>query len=384
MRIKTLSLSNYRNHKNSSIDLEEGFNVFYGLNGQGKSNLFEGIYLLSIAKSSRVSNDKHLINNALIDNGGHTQVLGIAEEKGRNVKAQIDYDISKSFELIKTFRINGVIVSNQEFVGNINSVFFDTDDISIISGPPLVRRKYLNILLSQINNDHVKNLQRYQKVLYQRNSLLKNIKDGKSNKSEIEFWDNRLAEEASKIFFERNKIIKTITKSCKKFAKNFNNNINLDVKYLPKIGRNLENKFLDEDPSTDEIKLIFYESLKKNHNRDIDQRITTIGPHRDDFEIVFNDSPASITASRGQSRIISLSLKLSEAKEIRSITKRKPILILDDIFSELDENMRQKVVSEILDFDQILLSTADIELIDKNKISNGKYFSISEGEVSED
>ena len=346
--------------------------------------MFEGIYLLSIAKSSRVSNDKHLINNALADNGGHTQVLGIAEEKGRNVKAQIDYDISKSFELIKTFRINGVIVSNQEFVGNINSVFFDTDDISIISGPPLVRRKYINILLSQINNDHVKNLQRYQKVLYQRNSLLKNIKDGKSNKSEIEFWDERLAEEASNIFFERNKIIKTITQSSKEFAKNFNNNINLDIKYLPKIGRNLENKFLDENPSTDEIKLIFYESLKKNHNRDIDQRITTIGPHRDDFEIVFNNSPASITASRGQSRIISLSLKLSEAKEIRSITERKPILILDDIFSELDEKMRQKVVSEILDFDQILLSTADIELIDKNKISDGKYFSISSGEVSED
>ena len=124
--------------------------------------------------------------------------------------------------------------------------------------------------------------------------------------------------------------------------------------------------------------------MKKNHNRDIDQRITTIGPHRDDFEIVFNNSPASITASRGQSRIISLSLKLSEAKEIRSITERKPILILDDIFSELDEKMRLKVVSEILDFDQILLSTADIELIDKNKISDGKYFSISSGEVSED
>ena len=126
-----------------------------------------------------------------MDTGGHTQVLGIAEEKNRNIKAQIDYDISKNSDLVKTFRINGVLVSNQEFVGNINSVFFDTDDISIISGPPLIRRKYLNILLSQINNDHVKNLQRYQKVLYQRNSLLKNIKDGKSNEKEIEFWDNR-------------------------------------------------------------------------------------------------------------------------------------------------------------------------------------------------
>ena len=112
--------------------------------------------------------------------------MGIAEEKNRNIKAQIDYDISKNSDLIKTFRINGVLVSNQEFVGNINSVFFDTDDISIISGPPLIRRKYLNILLSQINNDHVKNLQRYQKVLFQRNSLLKNIKDGKSNEKEME------------------------------------------------------------------------------------------------------------------------------------------------------------------------------------------------------
>jgi DNA replication and repair protein RecF len=150
------------------------------------------------------------------------------------------------------------------------------------------------------------------------------------------------------------------------------------------MGKNIENKFLEEEPSIDEIKLIFYESLKKSHTRDIDQRITTIGPHRDDFDIVFNDAPASITASRGQSRIISLSLKLSEAKEIRNITQRKPVLILDDIFSELDEKMREKVVTEILDFDQILLSTADISLIDKKKIKDGKYFSINEGSINSD
>mgnify|MGYP001578678266 FL=1 len=245
----------------------------------------------------------------------------------------------------------------------------------------MIRRKYLNILLSQINNDHVKNLQRYQKVLFQRNSLLKNIKDGKSNEIEIEFWDNRLSEEAANIFFERNKIIKTIKNSSNQFAKNFNKNIDLNIKYLPKVGRNLENKFLDSEPSISEIKLIFYESLKKNHSRDIEQRITTIGPHRDDFDIIFNNSPAGITASRGQSRIISLSLKLSEAKEIRNVTKRNPILILDDIFSELDEKMREKVVSEIIDFDQILLSTADIALIDKTKIKEGKYFSISDGVI---
>ncbi len=239
-------------------------------------------------------------------------------------------------------------------------------------------------MLSQINNDHVKNLQRYQKVLFQRNSLLKNIKDGKSNEKEIEFWDNRLSEEAANIFFERNKIIKTIRKSSNEFAKNFNEKIDLNIKYLPKMGRNIENKFLEDEPSIDEIKVIFYESLKKTHLRDIDQRITTIGPHRDDFDIVFNDAPASITASRGQSRIISLSLKLSEAKEIRNITKRKPVLILDDIFSELDEKMREKVVTEILDFDQILLSTADISLIDKKNIKDGKYFSINEGIIKAD
>ena len=118
------------------MDLEEGFNVFYGDNGQGKSNLFEGIYLLSIAKSSRVSNDKFLINNNLLENGGHAQILGIAEENNHNIKAQVDYNISQAKDLDKTFRINGVIVTTQEFVGNINSVFFDTDDIAIISGPP--------------------------------------------------------------------------------------------------------------------------------------------------------------------------------------------------------------------------------------------------------
>ena len=366
------------------MDLDGGFNIFYGLNGQGKSNLFEAIYLLSIAKSSRVSNDKFLINNKIFQSGGHSQILGIAEEKNHNIKAQIDYDISINKDLDKAYRINGVIVSMQEFVGNINSVFFDTDDISIISGAPLIRRKYLNILLSQINNDHVKNLQRFQKVLYQRNSLLKNIKDGKSTESEIEFWDDRLAEESSSIFFERNNILNKIKENSKEFALDFNNHISLDIKYIPKIGRGVDSKFFNDNPSLKDIKDKFQNSLKKNHLRDIEQRTTNLGPHRDDFEIIFNGTPASITASRGQARIIALSLKLSEAKEIKELLNRNPILILDDIFSELDEVMREKVVKKIINFDQILLTTADLSLVDKKNIMDSNYFSIKEGEVTQD
>ena len=365
------------------MDLEEGFNVFYGDNGQGKSNLFEGIYLLSIAKSSRVSNDKFLINNNLLENGGHAQILGIAEENNHNIKAQVDYNISQAKDLDKTFRINGVIVTTQEFVGNINSVFFDTDDIAIISGPPLVRRKYINILLSQINNEHVKNLQRYQKVIFQRNSLLKNIKDGRSNENELDFWDDRLAEEASNIFYERNKILLKIRENSRNFALGFNKNIRLDIKYLPKIGRVENDNFFQEYNSPEKIKSFFSISLNKSRSRDIDQRNTTLGPHRDDFGIFFNDSPASITASRGQARIISLSLKLSEAEEIKNIVKAKPILILDDIFSELDEIMREKVLNEITGFDQILLSTADLALIDRNKINKAKFFSIKNGSIKQ-
>ena len=343
--------------------------------------MLEAIYLLSIAKSSRVSNDKFLINNEIFHSGGHSQILGIAEEKNHNIKAQVDYNTSTNKDLDKTYRINGVIVSMQEFVGNINSVFFDTDDISIITGSPLRRRKYLNILLSQINNEHVKNLQRFQKVLHQRNSLLKNIKDGKSNQNEIEFWDDRLAEESSSIFFERNNILNKIKENSRKFALDFNDQIRLNIKYVPKIGRGVDSNFFNDNPSLKDIKEKFEDSLKKNLFRDIDQRTTNLGPHRDDFEIIFNGSPASITASRGQARIIALSLKLSEAKEIKELVNRNPILILDDIFSELDQVMREKVVEKIINFDQILLSTADLSLIDKRNIKDSNYFSIAEGEV---
>lgn len=343
--------------------------------------MLEAIYLLSIAKSSRVSNDKFLINNKIFQSGGHSQILGIAEEKNHNIKAQVDYDISTNKDLDKTYRINGVIVSMQEFVGNINSVFFDTDDISIITGSPLIRRKYLNILLSQINNDHVKNLQRFQKVLQQRNSLLKKIKDGKSNENEIEFWDDRLAEESSSIFFERNNILNKIKENSKIFALDFNDQIKLDIKYVPKIGRSVDSNFFNDNPSLKDVKEKFKDSLKRNLFRDIDQRTTILGPHRDDFEIIFNGSPAFITASRGQARIIALSLKLSEAKEIKELVNRNPILILDDIFSELDQVMREKVLEQIINFDQILLSTADLNLIDKKNIKDSNYFSITEGKV---
>ena len=340
--------------------------------------------MLSIAKSSRVSHDKYLINHSLLDNSGHAQILGIAEEKTNNIKAQIDYEVFQNMDITKTFRINGVIVSTQEFVGNINSVFFDTDDIQIITGPPSGRRKYLNILLSQINNNHVKNLQRFQKVLMQRNKLIKNIKDGKSNKIELEFWDSRLSEEGSSIFFERNSILKKLMKNSKQFANELNKSIEMEIYYTPRIGSNESTEIFNENPTIEDIKDLYTKALEKNYKRDIDQRTTLLGPHRDDFIINFNETIASSSASRGQARIMSLALKLSEAEEIINLTNKKPILILDDIFSELDQKIRNNIIKKIKKFEQVLISTADMNLIDKKSIAESNIYSIKNGKVSKE
>ena len=340
--------------------------------------------MLSIAKSSRVAHDKYLINHSLLNSSGHAQILGIAEEKTNNIKAQIDYEVFQNTDIAKTFRINGVIVSTQEFVGNINSVFFDTDDIQIITGPPSGRRKYLNILLSQINNNHVKNLQRFQKVLMQRNKLIKNIKDGKSNKIELEFWDSRLSEEGSSIFFERNSILKKLMKNSKQLANELNKSIEMEIYYTPRIGSNESSEIFNENPTVQDIKDLYTKAIEKNYQRDIDQRTTLLGPHRDDFIINFNETIASSAASRGQARIMSLALKLSEAEEIINLTNKKPILILDDIFSELDQNIRNNIIKKLKKFEQVLISTADMNLIDKKSISESNVYSIKNGKVSKE
>ena len=340
--------------------------------------------MLSIGKSSRVSHDKYLINHSLLDSLGHAQILGIAEEKTNNIKAQIDYEVFQNMDITKTFRINGVIVSTQEFVGNVNSVFFDTDDIRIITGPPSGRRKYLNILLSQINNNHVKNLQRFQKVLMQRNKLIKNIKDGKSNKIELEFWDSRLSEEGSSIFFERNSILKKLMKNSKQFANELNQSIEMEIYYTPRIGSNESTEIFNENPTIEDIKDLYTKAIEKNYKRDIDQRTTLLGPHRDDFIINFNETIASSSASRGQARIMSLALKLSEAEEIINLTNKKPILILDDIFSELDQKIRNNIIKKIKKFEQVLISTADMNLIDKKSIAESNIYSIKNGKVSKE
>jgi DNA replication and repair protein RecF len=218
----------------------------------------------------------------------------------------------------------------------------------------------------------------------QRNKLIKNIKDGKSNKIELEFWDSRLSEEGSSIFFERNSILKKLMKNSKQFANELNKSIEMEIYYTPRIGSNESSEIFNENPTVQDIKDLYAKAIEKNYQRDIDQRTTLLGPHRDDFIINFNKTVASNSASRGQARIMSLALKLSEAEEIINLTNKKPILILDDIFSELDQKIRNNIIKKIKKFEQVLISTADMNLIDKKSLTESNIYSIKNGKVSKE
>jgi DNA replication and repair protein RecF len=218
----------------------------------------------------------------------------------------------------------------------------------------------------------------------QRNKLIKNIKDGKSNKIELEFWDSRLSEEGSSIFFERNSILKKLMKNSKQLANELNKSIEMEIYYTPRIGSNESSEIFNENPTVQDIKDLYTKAIEKNYQRDLDQRTTLLGPHRDDFIINFNETIASSSASRGQSRIMSLALKLSEAEEIINLTNKKPILILDDIFSELDQKIRNNIIKKIKKFEQVLISTADMNLIDKKSIEESNIYSIKNGKVSKE
>ena len=186
--------------------MRPGLTLFEGQNGHGKSNLLEAAYMLAIAKSPRSSNERELVNWSLAETGGHIQVLGVGRSADSTVQAQIDFDITATersknatHAFRKGLRVNGIKRSAIDFVGNLNIVFFEAEDLEIIYGSPGQRRRYLDILISQSNNVYLKSLQRYRQVVNQRNQLLRQIRDGLSQENELAFWNERLAYEGALI-----------------------------------------------------------------------------------------------------------------------------------------------------------------------------------------
>ena len=353
MLITNLKLKNFRNYDELNLDFNKKINIFYGNNAQGKTNIIESIFLCAIGKSFRTSKDKELIKF-------EKDFLNIEinyEKIDRDGKIKIEISDKKNIFLngIKTKKLS-------EIVGKINVVLFTPDDINILKNGPKMRRRFLDIMISQLRPNYIFCLNMYLKTLEQRNMYLKQIKLEKKDPELLELWDEKLAEYGEKIFNYRKEFIEKIKEKINEIHKKItNNNEKIELEYI-------------SDFSTKEN---FISSLKQNRKIDIIRGATLKGIHKDDFIVNLNGKNVNTYGSQGQNRTVVLSLKMSELQVIEDEIGEKPILLLDDFMSELDEERRNNFLKNIGDTQVFVTCTDKIEI----ENVDSKIFNVKNGEI---
>ena len=350
------------------MDLNKGPILIEGYNGAGKSNLLEALYMLAIAKPHRARLDRECVNWNINDGSKFAEISGKVEKINRNLDVKVlihsdggskvndktlaQHPSSQNYK--KTLAINGVNYQLSQFIGEVNVVLFDAEDMKLIYGSPATRRKFIDICVSQTDSNYFKLLQAYNNVLANRNKLLKSLRHGNAEQAEIVFWDNQLVENGSYLIQKRYEVITRMNILIKRIFKSIlKNQEQIDVSYSP-------NNRVQSYGSLDEIKSKFLQRLKEHYLQEVSQGFTVVGPHRDDIDIIIDENQVALFVSRGQARSIALSFKLAQAEYIENTIKEQPIILLDDVLAELDKERKFFVMSKIINYEQIILTTSDI------------------------
>lgn len=384
MFIFDLQLANYRNYARVGLKLDRGLNLFVGENAQGKSNLLEAIYLLSTLRSSRASNDADLVRRDLLQSDFPVARLACEVERSAG-NLQLEVAIvgrttDASHRAGKRVRVNGVAKRASDAVGQLAAVLFSTLDIEIVAGPPLMRRRYLDMMISQVDRGYLRAMQRYAKVLQQRNSLLKRIQSREANAGELNFWDQELAHAGGVIMQARADALGHIVPQAAFQMDRLSDGLeDLQITYKPAMGGTTDNDSpIDETEWTARM----LKALSNIRAREIGAGATLIGPHRDDVLIEIDAMPADSFASRAQQRTAALSMRLAEASYLRRALGDDPVVLLDDVLSELDARRRRGVLEFFDSFQQTIVTTADPDRLRDVMTRAAGRFVVSAGTIT--
>ena len=350
--------------------------LIQGDNGQGKTNLLEAIYMLAVAKSPRASSDRALVRRVSGEGETYARIAAVVRRGDQDLRVQMDFrpvvsptddgasadevDAStpQSVSVQKYVRVDGIPRRASDLVGQVNAVMFGADDLELVYGPPAERRRYLDVLISQHDRTYLKALQRYQRVISQRNHLLRMIRDGASRAEELEFWDERLVMEGKQVMARRARTIVSLAEVTRPIHGALTDGADhLQLGYRP-------NAEAGGDDSEDGLGERLVAGIASNRRREVAQGVTVTGPHRDDLQISVDGLDAAAYASRGQSRTAVLALRLAEASYLAQESGQRPILLLDDALSELDASRRARVLDAIAGYEQCLITTADVESVE--------------------
>lgn len=358
MIIQSLELENFRNYETLSMQFDSGTNILYGDNAQGKTNILEAIYVAATTKSHKGSKDNEIIN--FDKEEAHIRTYLEKDE----IETRVDMHLRKSKS--KGIAIDGQKIKKAaDLLGLCNVVFFSPEDLNIIKNGPAERRRFVDMELCQLDSFYLYNLNHYNKIVNQRNKLLKDMYMNPDLKDTLTIWDSQLVSFGSKII-ERRKV----------FAEQLNEII-LGIHKKLSGGKEEIVVFYNPDVSIED----FEAKLKVNQERDIKLKQTTIGPHRDDFSFMIGKLDIRRFGSQGQQRTSALSLKLSEIELVKKIAKDSPILLLDDVLSELDSNRQNYLLNSIGDIQTIITCTGLEEFVN-NRFEINKIYKVSDGKVN--
>lgn len=360
MILKSVALKHFRNYSDMYLEFDRGTNILYGDNAQGKTNILEAVYVSGTTRSHKGSKDKELIQFGEEE----SHIRTVVERDGLDY--QIDMHIKKNKP--KGIAINRIPIKKaSELFGILNIVFFSPEDLNIIKNGPSERRRFLDVELCQLDKIYLYHLTKYNKILNQRNKLLKDIHFRPELRDTLSVWDMQLAEYGKKIIDSRKRFIERLNEIVPQIHRNISGNReNLILRYEPNV---------EEQSMEDEI--------LKNQEKDLKFGTTSIGPHRDDMCFMIQDVDIRKFGSQGQQRSCALSLKLSEIELVKRAIKETPVLILDDVLSELDSNRQNFLLNSIHDIQTVITCTGLDEFV-KNRFEINKIFKVVNGTVNDE
>lgn len=348
MRIEEITLRNFRNYREMTLLPHEGVNLFFGANGSGKTNLLEAVHYCALGKSHRVTGDQSVVR--IGESFGVCDVTVLAGGVRRKISVRlVPNEINKKTIMIDSRKIQRF----SDMMGCLQCVIFSPEDLGLIREGPSVRRRYLDMMISQINRGYFIALQQYRSGLEQRNALLRDMRGGSGNgRKVLEVFEQAMAAPAAVIVAERKKVIDLLSELSSETYRNISGLENEDFR----IGYHSS---LREEASVEEA---FCRQMAENREDDIRLGVTSAGPHRDDLNLSLNKKNMKVFASQGQIRTAALSLKLAQMKVLKKIGGDAPVLLLDDVMSELDKNRRMRLVSEISDYQTFITCTDETDL----------------------
>ena len=365
MVIKTLDIQNFRNYASLNIELDNNINIIYGENGQGKTNLLESIYFLGFTTSHRTFTSDNLIKSG--------------EEKAI-VKGKLIKDIPYSLEINitktkKQIKIDDKIINkNSDYIEKMNVIIFSSEDLDLIKGSPKERRKYFNLELSQLSINYYSALNDFNKLLKIRNEYLKELNQNKHiDLNYFNILTDYLVNKSIFIYQMRNKFVEKLNNICPPIYEEITGLKGFNIKYIPSI--ELEN--FDKET----IKKALEDAYNNHLEKEISLKSTLYGPHRDDFTFNLEYNNLREFGSQGQQKMAVIALKLSEIEIFKDFKKTSPIILLDDVFSDLDNTKKNNLLKHIDKDMQVIITTTDLDSIDKKLLSKAKLIHIDNGQI---